>query len=55
MRPEFVVPYECISFIYEFKRIEAVKAIEYAKKAMEVDKKSMIGRYVLAKNEKDVD
>ncbi len=47
--------YECVALIYEYKRIEKVKSVEYANRILGLDGRNRIGMFVLARNEKDAD
>ena len=52
---DFLPAYECIAYIYEYKRIDTSKSLDWAQKALSVDPNSLYCQFVVAKNEKDID
>ena len=55
VRPDWVRPLECIAYIYEYKRIEKSKAMEFSRKILEIEPTNRVGLFVLARNEKNYD
>lgn len=55
MKPGWTVPYECVAYIYEYKRIEKSKAIEACQKILEIDPQNRSGLFIMARNEKNAD
>jgi len=55
MKPEFIMSYVCLAFIYEYRRIEKVKSINWCNKILEKEGKNMYALFMLARNEKDIE
>lgn len=55
MRPNFVNAYVGIAMMHEFRRIYKPKAIETAKKIMEIEPDNMYALLIMARNEKTAD
>ena len=52
MKPNWTKPYECLAYIYEYKRVLKSKSKEYANKLLDLQPNNRVALFVLGRNQK---
>ena len=51
LKPQWVVPLQCMAYIYEYKRVLKTKSMEFVNKILEINPKDRVGLFIKSRNQ----
>lgn len=51
LKPQWVVPLQCMAYIYEYKRVLKTKSMEFVNKILAMNPKDRVGLFIKSRNQ----